>query len=70
VYYCHKHNIAHRDLKPENILYENNKQDSPIKIIDFGTSKMFDPSVMMSARFGTVFILAILYSSGSTFEIV
>jgi len=39
--------IVHRDLKPENILYENKKADSPIKIIDFGTSKAFNPDEVM-----------------------
>lgn len=37
VLYCHKNKIVHRDLKPENILLESNKDDAPIKIIDFGT---------------------------------
>lgn len=36
--YCHKYGIVHRDLKPENILYQTNDPDSPLKIIDFGTS--------------------------------
>ena len=38
--YCHKYKVIHRDLKPENILYQDDKtDDSPLKIIDFGTSK-------------------------------
>jgi len=36
--YCHKYEIVHRDLKPENILYQSKDDDSPLKIIDFGTS--------------------------------
>lgn len=39
--YCHLRHIAHRDLKLENILYINSNQDSQIKIIDFGFSKIF-----------------------------
>ena len=38
VSYCHKQNIVHRDLKPENVLLESSKPDSPLKVIDFGTS--------------------------------
>lgn len=29
----------YRDLKPENFLFVTNKDDSPIKVIDFGLSK-------------------------------
>ena len=39
--FCHSQGICHKDLKPENILFLNNKPDSPIKIIDFGLSKIF-----------------------------
>ena len=41
--HCHKNGIAHRDLKLENFLFLNNKDDSPLKVIDFGLSKIFDP---------------------------
>lgn len=42
--YLHKKDICHRDLKPENFLYLSKKEDSPIKMIDFGLSKKFmDP---------------------------
>jgi calcium-dependent protein kinase len=44
VNYMHKNKIVHRDLKPENILLEE-KDDigaiQTIKLIDFGTAKMF-----------------------------
>jgi calcium-dependent protein kinase len=39
VAHCHSHNLVHRDIKPENLLFENKKKDSPLKLIDFGTSK-------------------------------
>ena len=32
--------IAHRDLKPENFIFETEGEDSDIKIIDFGLSKI------------------------------
>ena len=41
VCYCHKFKICHRDLKPENILFLNKSDDSPLKIIDFGLSKLY-----------------------------
>ena len=53
VNYCHDEKIVHRyyyihilnrDLKPENLLYESEKENSLLKIIDFGTSKEFVPN--------------------------
>lgn len=41
VAYCHSKAIVHRDLKPENFIYLNNQVNSPIKIIDFGLSKIY-----------------------------
>lgn len=55
--HCHNNGICHRDLKPENFLLLNNKDDSPIKIIDFGLSKIFDPHnivSIMKTKAGTV----------------
>lgn len=40
---CHKHGVIHRDLKPENFLFANNKENSPLKAIDFGLSIFFKP---------------------------
>lgn len=37
-----------RDLKPENLLLETDKDDSNLKVIDFGTSRTFDPSHKLS----------------------
>jgi calcium-dependent protein kinase len=48
VFYCHQHKIVHRDLKPENLLLESEKDDSNLKVIDFGTSRNFDPSHKLS----------------------
>jgi len=33
-----------RDLKPENLIYEAEKESSILKVIDFGTSREFDPN--------------------------
>ena len=43
--YCHMHNVCHRDLKPEHILFETPSEESPIKIIDFGTSAINDKAL-------------------------
>jgi len=34
-----------RDLKPENVLLLNDEYDSPIKIIDFGLSRVFGDDI-------------------------
>jgi len=61
--YCHSHNIAHRDLKPENFLYETSEEDSDIKIIDFGLSKIFTPGkggkiTKMKTKAGTPYYIS------------
>lgn len=38
--HLHQLGIMHRDLKPENIVF---KEGMPLKIIDFGLSRIFDP---------------------------
>jgi len=40
--YCHSNGICHRDLKPENLIFLNKDPSSPIKVIDFGVSCIFD----------------------------
>ena len=47
-------NIYIRDLKPENILFENEDEDSIIKLIDFGTSCFFKLNKNLSEFVGTV----------------
>lgn len=40
VNYMHIKGIVHRDLKPENLLLENDKNNCPMKLIDFGTARI------------------------------
>ncbi len=57
--YLHDNNISHRDLKPENILLNSSdKQETLIKITDFGLSKFFDNVTMMKTYCGTPNYLA------------
>ncbi len=46
------------DLKPENILLEQNKDFDQIKIIDFGTSLVFDPTKNLDEKLGTPYYIA------------
>jgi serine/threonine protein kinase len=45
--HCHACNIVHRDIKPENLILDKKGPDAIIKIIDFGTSQVFDPKKKM-----------------------
>jgi len=48
--------VAHRDLKPENLLLANKSMDAPLKLTDFGMSKVYqnsDKKDTMSTRCGT-----------------
>jgi len=56
--YCHSNKIVHRDLKPENILLEQNKEFDQIKIIDFGTSLVFDENKKLDEKLGTPYYIA------------
>lgn len=50
----HSYGIAHRDLKLENILMVNDSDDSQLKIVDFGLSKMIGPNETALDPFGTL----------------
>ena len=36
VVYCHHNGIVHRDIKLDNFIYENEAEESELKLIDFG----------------------------------
>lgn len=36
--YLHDQGVVHRDIKPENLLFENESDDSPLRLTDFGIS--------------------------------
>ncbi len=57
--YCHGQKICHRDLKPENLLFLNNSSDSPLKVIDFGLSKVFGSTDhKMTTKVGTAYYVS------------
>lgn len=58
VVYCHNRKIVHRDLKPENLLLDCESKLDSIKVIDFGTSIVFDPNTKMRHKYGTPYYIA------------
>lgn len=51
--YLHSHGIVHRDLKLENMIFQTDKDDSLIKIADFGLSKFFQAGTVLSTMCGS-----------------
>jgi len=58
VYYLHNYGIAHRDLKLENILMVDASDDSQLKLVDFGLSKILGPGETSTDPFGTLSYVA------------
>ena len=61
VTYCHLNNIVHRDLKPENLILvekPTSTRQINIKLIDFGTSCLFDSDTKLKKRLGTPYYIA------------
>ena len=60
VHYCHNMKIVHRDLKPENILIVKRMKNGfhPIKIIDFGTAKVFTKAKREHLLIGSAYYIA------------
>ncbi len=57
--YCHAQKICHRDLKPENLLFLNTSVDSPLKVIDFGLSRIFGKNKdKMTTKVGTAYYVS------------
>jgi len=52
VQYLHDHNIVHLDLKPENVVCTQ-KDNTTVKIIDFGTAKELEPGTDIKVLCGT-----------------
>ncbi|CAD6226687.1 unnamed protein product [Miscanthus lutarioriparius] len=55
---CHSLGVMHRDLKPENFLFVNQKEDAPLKAIDFGLSIFFKPGEIFFDVVGSPYYVA------------
>ncbi|KAL0914393.1 hypothetical protein M5K25_014737 [Dendrobium thyrsiflorum] len=55
---CHSMGVMHRDLKPENFLFVNQKEESPLRTIDFGLSVFFKPGETFSDVVGSPYYVA------------
>ena len=56
VYHLHSRGIVHRDIKPENVVFDSERDDSGVKLIDFGTAIALDKekeTVSGGGRIGT-----------------
>lgn len=53
LYYLHSYGIVHRDIKLDNILMTDESENSDVKIVDFGLSKMIGPNELCNEPFGT-----------------
>ena len=58
--YCHKMRIVHRDIKPENILIVGREPSGllNVKLIDFGTAKIFSENSKSKALVGSSYYIA------------
>ena len=60
IVYCHKMNIIHRDIKPENIMITNREKNGclQVKLIDFGTAKIFEKGHQENKYVGSSYYMA------------
>ena len=60
VYYCHLKKVMHRDLKPENVLIDKMNKDNYfiVKVIDFGTAKLFKKEQIRKSIIGSPYYIA------------
>lgn len=62
VNYCHRHpegKVCHRDLKHSNFIYSNCEYGAPLKLVDFGLSRVIQPNgPQISSYAGTLYYMA------------
>ena len=60
VSYCHKMNFIHRDIKPENLMITNREKNGclQVKLIDFGTAKIFERGQQENKYVGSSYYMA------------
>ncbi|KIZ00641.1 hypothetical protein MNEG_7321 [Monoraphidium neglectum] len=55
---CHAKGVIVRDVKPDNFLFLNDREDSPLKMVDFGLAQFCAPGDLLHDRAGTPFFVA------------
>ena len=58
LFYLHSYGIIHRDIKPENILMVDSSENSDIRLVDFGLSKILGPNEFCNEPYGTLSYVA------------
>ncbi|AEC10742.1 unnamed protein product [Arabidopsis thaliana] len=58
VSFCHLQGVVHRDLKPENFLFTSSREDSDLKLIDFGLSDFIRPDERLNDIVGSAYYVA------------
>lgn len=58
VNHLHDRSICHRDIKPENLIYASKKENSELKMIDFGLSRPYQNGHELCTIVGTPFYVA------------
>jgi len=58
--YMHGRHVCHRDLKPENFIFvlRGPLESTPIKLIDFGLARRFEPGEVLRTAVGTILYVA------------
>ena len=54
LFYLHSYGIVHRDMKLDNIMMNDESEDSDIKLVDFGLSKIIGPKETCDEPYGTL----------------
>ncbi|KAI8465162.1 MAG: kinase-like domain-containing protein [Monoraphidium minutum] len=55
---CHAKGVILRDVKPDNFLFQTDREDSPLKMVDFGLAQFCAPGDVLRDRAGTPFFVA------------
>ena len=51
--YMHKHGIVHLNINPDNVIFENDQEDSKVKLLSFSSARIYRTDTPMSNYIGT-----------------